>query len=502
MVKSINIHKIYYKPDLINTDDILVNFSIFELDSLNVLGVLENETKTLTALLSDLENQDIVCDNFVIADQMPTQVPNTLEMEYLETPSLPEQQLGEYSFDLLTLFHLLAKEGAHFRFKPSMYKDLTGNYSFEDFTPSSLSDLMVPFGNMIISNKKFNVVFATVISGTVSSDHSNTEVVRYFPFKLIKGGKPLEESVEVILSKPVTNKLLLELLTRNSEKLSDLNYDLDLSKLPTISVNKPFTINTGYYLRSLVEENRVKAKALKYLIDEVKVYLQFNGELNPASDWYRGDEVIIDSLSDEGQPQLEMWITGKKSSPTVNSLKTALGSVSSAFFNQFTKMVTTETDLETSTAVAEQMKELVIEFKNKSWINQDDLILLNTLLDCMKLSGTPKEKYYSLRKVLYDLNQEMIGLEIKFLRYRNSLLERCPANNTMANDFLFSSLGEVVKASQGSVTIFSNVFQDKLTVKRTVVGGVKSTPSNELLDTLEDSLEQTNNISTNFRDKD
>lgn len=458
-----------HKEDVQTSDDLSVHYEVIDLSANSPILHLGKHIESLTHFESMVHSDKVLRSNFYMDAGMPFNQPYTKPFEYEQVDVVsPVSRPMVEKVSLITLFNLLQREGASFLFQPYMYKDITGSQSFESFIPDSLSDIIVPFRNMIISNKKFNVVFATVISGRIQHDVTNGQVYRYYPFKMVKAGELVYDKIQVVFPNGCDNKFLKDTIMRNSVQ-DGIYYELDLTKFDLFE-NIPVPTATEFiYLRKELDALKIFTRALKYAIDELREYLQFKGEIGAETDWYRGDEVILDTLSDSGAPILEAWITGRKTSTSFKTIKNNLGEIGVQMFNIINNNLTEDVPLEVTQDTTKQLKTLLADLINKNWISNADGMQITSLLTYMEKEGTPKEKFIKLREELNIFNIVMNSVELKYINCRYVLLQQCPSKELMANDYLFSQFGEVTNSNTNNITYSSPVFQSKLTLKRTVV---------------------------------
>lgn len=504
-----------HKEDVQNTDDLSVHYEVIDLSANSPILHLGKNIESLTHFEAMVHSDKVLRNNFYMDAGMPFNLANTPPFEYEQVDVVsPVHKPFVKKVSLTTLFNLLQREGASFIFQPYMYKDITGSQSFESFIPDSLSDIIVPFRNMIISNKKFNVVFATVISGRIQHDVTNGQVYRYYPFKMVKAGELVYDKIQIVFPNGCDNKFLKDVIMRNSVQ-DGIYYELDLTKFDLFE-NIPVPTSTEFiYLRKELDALKIFTRALKYAIDELRSYLQFKGEIGAETDWYRGDEVILDTLSDSGAPILEAWITGNKSTPSFKTIKNNLGEIGIQMFNIINNNLTEDVPLEVTKETTSQLKTLIADLVNKNWISNVDASQLTTLLMYMEKEGTPKEKFHQLREELNIYTIVMNSVELKYLNCRYAVLQKCPSKELMANDYLFMHFGEVANSNANNITYNSPVFKSKLTLKRTVVKdsdhsntGVMQVEGFSNNDTVNSPLANNNldinkpAISPNFRERD
>lgn len=504
-----------HKEDVKNTDDLSVHYEVIDLSANSPILYLGKHIESLTHFEEMVHSNKVLKNNFYMDAGMPFHLANTPPFEYEQVDVVsPVHKPFVEKVSLITLFNLLQREGANFLFQPYMYKDITGSQSFESFIPDSLSDIIVPFRNMIISNKKFNVVFATVISGRVQHDVTNGQVYRYYPFKMVKAGELVYDKIQIVFPNGCENKFLKDIIARNSVQ-DGIYYELDLTKFELFE-DIPVPTSTEFiYLRKELDALKIFTRALKYAIDELRSYLQFKGDIGAETDWYRGDEVILDTLSDSGAPILEAWITGRKSSSSFKTIKSNLGEIGIQMFNIINNNLTEDVPLEITQETTKQLKTLLADLINKNWVSNTDGMQITSLLTYMEKEGTPKEKFLKLREELNIFNIVMNSVELKYLNCRYALLQQCPSKELMANDYLFTYFGEVTNSNTNNITYSSPVLKSKLTLKRTVVKdseysntGVMQVEGFSNNDTVNSPLANNNldinkpAISPNFRERD
>lgn len=464
-MKLAKLKTLYLKTQVETTDDIYAE--------LQLLSLVPHETVytytsllPLTELLKGIESFEYVPSNFEIVNSVPKVLPNVEGYEVVENADyLKANETRDNNLTLTRIFNMLQMSGCQFKFEPSMYKDITGEESFENFHPS-LEGVYVPFKNLVISSSKFNIVFSVVIQGTADVQGVLVNTSRFYPFKVVKAGVPLFQQLEVHVPEgaPIGN-----ILGKIAEKVSSTVYLLDLTKFQPFSDQYLPTANDIYALNYTIKEKRVELKALKYIKDILASYLQVNGLLTLNDEWYRGDKVMLDTLSDEGLPILEAYISGEKGKKSVETFLDTLGEVGALFRKIVQEVVVSETSEELAGMVEKQFGEFM-EIVANDRLEQYYIDMLNTIVKYTIMTGTIKDKWV---RIIDDLNQmtlEANSLELKFLNARFGLLTQLPNNVIDYNPYSTEGLGPQKTGRRDSITYIAQTFKDaKVTVKRTYV---------------------------------
>lgn len=351
---------------------------------------------------------------------------------------------------LTDIFAKLSEMKSQFIYNPDFYRELTGGYSFQDFTPD-FKTARISADKLIISNSKLNIVFVATMDGIVNINSFDQPMMRYVPFKLIKQGEIMFDYLDIYVD------------DKNEQYLSSLPYIEITNNIARLPLRKyepfhasEFTIKSIVDILSRIASLKSVIRALNYYSDGLKEYI--SREELYDNEWYRGEAVDDDYVSDEGTDRLEMWIKGRKklfSMKELFNLTSHLGTVNliKMTVDSTVDIYNFEPDDEFRNTV-EALNDSLIALYGDGEISEIIMHACSALLNCALHKGTPIERYEQTRIKKSKISSMLNSLELKLLPVRKKILDTCDGIDVTDNLYLLS-LGMPDGGTYDSIGIYS-----------------------------------------------
>lgn len=365
---------------------------------------------------------------------------------------------------LTDIFAKLSELKSQFIYRPEFYKELTGGYSFADFTPD-FKTARVSADKLIISNSKLNVVFVATMDGIVNINSFDQPMMRYVPFKIIKQGEVMFNYLDICVDN--TNQGYLKSLPH----IDIVNgvARLHLKKYKPFHASE-FTIKSLVEILKQIASLKSVIRALNYYGDALKEYI--SREELYDNEWYRGEAVDDDYVSDEGTERLEIWIKGHKRLPSMKELfnsTTHLGTINliKMTVDSTVDIYDFEADNDFKNTV-EALSDSLMALYNDGEISDRMLHACSTLLKCALYQGTPIKRYEKMKFMKLKISSMLNSLELKLLPVRKKIIDTCDGIDVTDNLYLLS-LGMPDGGTYDSIGIYSKEIRTTVMFRMTKI---------------------------------
>lgn len=474
-MRLLNINGIFASEDDLNNSNLFVLTD--EVDT----GANSNRlfSKNKVTSLSDLKKSIEVDDEIGNLDEMKQALHWNLQEENIKR--FPQDVFSKVinhreETTLTDIFAKLSELKSQIIYNPEFYKELTGGYSFSGFTPD-FKTARISADKLIISNSKLNVVFVATIDGLVNINSFDQPMMRYVPFKIIKQGEVMFNYLDIRVDN--TNQDYLKSLPHVD--IVNGIARLHLKKYQPFHASE-FTIKSIVDILSNIASMKAVIRALNYYGELLKEYI--SREEMYDNEWYRGEAVDDDYVSDEGTDRLEMWIRGHKKLPSMRELFNSTSHLGTINLSKMTVDSTVdiynfEPDVDFMATIESLTEQLLGLYKSKD-INEVVLHSVSTLLQCATYKGTPIERYTKMKNKKSKISSMLNSLELKLLPVRKKILDTCDGIDVTDNLYLLS-LGMPDGGTYDSIGIYSREAKTTVMFRMTkITSRNQSQPSTEL----------------------
>lgn len=441
-MKHVYLHEVSMIQGTTNLEEIHVAFSVVDLSYDSTEFYRGTDSLTLPNFVAKFkDNNAYKFENFYFDKSLPR------FNKHREVTQLTQSQfydkVEDYKDDdkitVIQILSVLSQSSTEIKYEEAFYSSMVGGVSYESFNPN-FETAKLTANNLIISNKKFNVVLASTIDGMYSSESNeiNEVFTRYVPFKLIKFGKLMHNSLTVKVSDANKGFLAMALKLDVTQEYVTIN----LIEYPVFAENVPFTLNMFRSLLSNIVTKKASDKGAKFYLNQLKESIPLS--LMQTNEWFRGEKVDDDYLSDEGTDSFEVWIKGVKTQPSVKSTLERLGDFGTQYLtliesiSRMEDFNAKEMNINTFDDTATIVKELN-RTRKISDVEAMSLFICNTL--AKETTGTQIERYKVIVKAFKENAKTLNLLELKLLNLRYCLYKTCDKPIMSHNESIIS-MGE------------------------------------------------------------
>lgn len=477
MPKCIVIHELAVVKGSNDPSDIYLTYEEQDLGS---TGPLTEGIKTIDLVSfynRVTKEQDLIKGNFYMDKALPRLFVGSLTPVNVE-PNEVELYLSnkrkEPEMTVIEIMRTLSELKSEIKFEEHFYNRMTGGAIFDNFTPN-FNTARLRANNLIISGKKFNIVLTATIDGLVDMDGATQVFSRFHPFKLVKFGDLNHTKIKVKVDD--NNKEFLETGIRTEEITGDGWATINLRDYPIFhNQGATPTLSGLYTVIDRIQSHKALDKAYKYYLTKLQEKIPPN--VLDTKDWFRGEPVDDEYISDEGTEYFEVWIKGRQSIISIDKLMQDLPDLGVAFiqlFDLFSDL--DEVDVNYFENLFQSLTTITQEYENKRVINKYESIIIRTLIEVLKLQGSKEERYKRLVNMIKLNSQHLNQLELKLLNFRWNLYKMSPKNNLALNDDLMK-LGRYEGQKRNSLNL-SHFLNDNivLTFKKDIIEKTDRNPN-------------------------
>lgn len=402
----------------------------------------KTEVMPITSLVDKMKSDSLRAGNYYIKKNLPVMLDATFK---LDNGSVTKEMYGEKAgHTVVSILTKLSNMRTNLEFRDEYYNNVTSGTAFDNFLPD-FNETEMNASNLIISAKKFNIVLTATIKGVVRIEDGYSEIHRFHPFKLVKFGQLQHNNIYAVVDD--TNESFLRTITNN---IQDGIATIDLTEFPIFETeNVHCAMNNFLLLTRDIQMHKLKIKGLRYHLTHLRSVLD-----TERREWFNGEEVDEDYLSDEGTAFIDIWEKGKKQTPSIETLMSELGS----FGESMKHFVTTITSMEDINPieledVLKSSKEVILGLMKDKTISREEAIMLLTLTETMSTAGTKAERLRTIINLIKAESVKLNALDLKFLTLRWNMYYKKLDNHKLGNVLRVTKDRFELESTQGTLII-------------------------------------------------